>query len=63
MKTLKFYEKQVYGNTMIYPTVEIADYISMLTGKKTVDKTNLTALKRLGFEIIINKANFELTYF
>jgi hypothetical protein len=63
MQTLSFYEKAVYGQDLIYPVKEIAEHIKALTGKKTVDKYNLNALKSLGFEIEINKANFELIYY
>ena len=62
MKELKFFEKSVYGNTLIYPEPSIAGRIQRLVGRKTVDLDHLTALKELGFDILINKANFEATY-
>ena len=47
--------KSVYGNDLIY-VVEAwaAAYISTLTGKKTVTKHDIEALKGLGIEVIHN---------
>ena len=63
MKELRFYEKNVYGNTLIYPSKEMKENFTSLTGKQTASKTHLQALKNLGFEVIINKADFEVVYF
>ena len=60
---LRFYEKNVYGKTLIYPVKEIKENFASLTGRQTADKTILQSLKNLGFEVIINKANFEIVYF
>ena len=44
--------KSVYGNDLIY-VVEprAATYIRFLTGKKTVSKADITALRGLGIEV------------
>ena len=60
---LRFYEKNVYGKTLIYPAKEIKENFASLTGRQTADKTILQSLKNLGFEVIINKADFEVVYF
>lgn len=60
---LRFYKKSVYGNELVYPVPNIAKQFKMLTGKKTASDTQLKALKDLGFEIAINDANFNLTYY
>ena len=59
---LRFFEKNVYGNDLIYPTPEWAAIFQRLTGQKTAGPGHLESLKKLGFVIIINKANFEITY-
>lgn len=52
--TIKYYTKQVYGNTMFYVAdPHQADLISYLTGKKTVtlqDLINLQELTGIGIE-------------
>ena len=62
MQELKFYEKNVYGKTLIYPDTDIQDALERLTNRKTFTMYQLEALKLLGFEVVINKASFELVY-
>tara|TARA_R110000796_G_scaffold89253_1_gene192722 strand:- start:40 stop:231 length:192 start_codon:yes stop_codon:yes gene_type:complete len=62
MKELKFYEKNVYGKTLIYPTTDIQEALERLTNRKTFTMYQLEALKLLGFDVVINKASFELVY-
>lgn len=62
MKELKFYEKNVYGKTLIYPDTDIQDALERLTNRKTFTMYQLEALKQLGFDVVINKASFELVY-
>lgn len=59
MDTLRFYEKQVYGVNRIYPMPEIKDAVKALTGRETVDTHHLKALRTLGFQVVVNKPNFE----
>lgn len=58
---LKFYEKSVYGNLLIYPVAELQNTFTTLTGAKTAQMHHLRALKDLGFQVIINKADYEAT--
>jgi hypothetical protein len=62
MKELKFYEKNVYGKTLIYPDTDIQDALERLTNRKTFTMYQLEALKLLGFDVVINKASFEIIY-
>ena len=62
MQELKFYEKNVYGKTLIYPDTDIQDALERLTNRKTFTMYQLEALKLLGFDVVINKASFELVY-
>ena len=63
MKHLKFFTKNNYGQTAIYPTEEIAQQIQQLTGKKTVNELNLEALSQLGFEITVDNGNYSKTIY
>lgn len=63
MKRLKFFTKNNYGQTAIYPTAEIAKQVQQLTGKKTVNELNLQALSELGFEITIDNGNYSKTIY
>lgn len=60
---LRFYRKNVYGNTLTYPVKELAKQFQMLTGNKTASSTHLDALKAMGFDIVINTAEFETIYY
>jgi len=62
MKQLNFYEKSVYGKDLIYPRKDISIPFHKLTGNLTANRTQLNGLKQLGFEIVINKANYEIEY-
>ncbi len=59
----RFYEKSVYGNTLNYPENGKAEDFERLTGKKTATQSHFDSLSNLGFQVIINKANFEVTYY
>jgi hypothetical protein len=41
--------KTVYGNESIYITSEHKEQVSSLTGKKTISRDDIKALKALGF--------------
>jgi len=43
--------KQVYGNETIYPVNDVALIFTSLTGKKTLNPSDLTKITQLGFEI------------
>jgi hypothetical protein len=43
--------KQVYGNETIYPVNDVALIFASLTGKKTLNPSDLTKITQLGFEI------------
>jgi len=44
--------KQVYGNTLYYPTCERSILLSRLTGTKTFTREHLNVLQLLGYELI-----------
>lgn len=46
--------KQVYGNETIYPVNDVALILASLTGKKTLNSSDLTKIKSLGFSIEFN---------
>jgi hypothetical protein len=49
MKTINYYRKDVYGNTLLYVSDKFdAAAIRMLTGKKTIDAVDMSNLKHLG---------------
>lgn len=43
--------KSIYGRDTTYVVSPHAEHIAALTGKKTVDKSDLDALKALGFQV------------
>lgn len=48
--TIKYFTRSNWGNIHLYILDEsIAYSISILTGKKTIDKRDIEALKKLGF--------------
>lgn len=47
---IRFYRKQNYGNEQFY-ALDHADTISALTSRKTMLKTDMDALKELGFTL------------
>lgn len=50
---IEFYKKSVYGNDMLYIKDEaIANVVRSLTGKKTIDATDIEALKKLGVSFV-----------
>ena len=52
MKTINFYKKNVYGVEKFYIVDETqAKLVSTLTGKKTIDESDIGALKSLGLEV------------
>lgn len=51
MKTIQVTVKNVYGTEMVYPVCETAKIFTSLTGKKTFTDSDLTDIKRLGFNV------------
>jgi len=50
---IKYYIKGVYGREMMYIKDKvIAEYVSLLTGRKTITETDIEALTHLGFKLI-----------
>ena len=47
--------KNVYGRELIYPIDAAAETFARLTGKKTLDRSDLELIKQLGFEIKIKE--------
>jgi len=62
MQELKFYEKNVYGKTLIYPEQRAQAALERLTNRKTFTMYQLEALKLLGFDVVIHKADFGIIY-
>lgn len=49
MKVVEFYQKEVYGNTMLYiADPDIRRTLTRLTGKKTIDTGDIENLQTLG---------------
>lgn len=48
---IHLYKKNVYGNTLIYPTGNCAIHLCKLLGKKTLSITDINCLGALGHEI------------
>ena len=48
---IKVEKKSVYGNALVYVRSEHAEPIKKLTGKATIDKADIEALKVLGFAV------------
>ena len=46
---IKIETKSVYGNDLMYVVSEHAEAIQNLTGKKTIDASDIKQLKTLGF--------------
>ena len=40
-----------YGTEMIYPVGEAAQYVQNLTGKKTINQSDIAALRALGLTV------------
>lgn len=59
--TLKYYSKEIYGQTMLYlATAADRNMWQRLTGKKTIttlDMTSLTALTGVRFERVFEREN------
>lgn len=53
MKQLHITAKQVYGNTLLYPACREAEIFCEIARKRTLDITDLTNIKKLGFEVKI----------
>jgi len=47
----EFYEKSVYGRTLIYPAKNIEKVVERLIGKKTLDMEQLNCLSALGVKV------------
>ena len=56
--TITVAKKSVYGNDLLYVISEHKDSICQLTGKKTVDESDIKALRGLGFEVQVLSINF-----
>jgi hypothetical protein len=44
-------QRNVYGNTLIYPICEKAKVFAELTGHKTLSLGNLKSIKNLGYKV------------
>lgn len=53
MKEIRYYKKNVYGNEHIYiKDIDIADLVQGLTGKKTINISDMQILQALGFTMV-----------
>ena len=48
---VEVYEKNVYGNTLIYPANDAANRFARIAGKRTLSKEHIQQIKLLGFEV------------
>lgn len=53
-KNIKIEARNVYGNQTLYVVSEHAEAIKQLTGKRTIDKSDIRALESLGFMVTMN---------
>jgi hypothetical protein len=53
-KTITVIEKNVYGNTLIYPLCETAKKFAELIGKKTFSQLDLSRIQGLGYLVLNN---------
>lgn len=51
--TIKLLAKTVYGNDLLYPNNKAAEVVTTLLGRKTIRKTDVILLKRLGHDVEI----------
>ena len=52
---LRFYEKTIYGRIMIYPDTGIMQAMKTITGKLTIDESQIRALAALGLDVTIDR--------
>lgn len=50
-QTITFFEKSVYGKTLIYPKCDKANIFAGLTGTKTFTVGQLNLIKGLGYNV------------
>jgi hypothetical protein len=53
--TITLKEKSVYGRTLIYPACAQSEKLALLIGRQTLNNSELTIIKELGFEINLIK--------
>ena len=59
---IKIETKSVYGNDLVYIVSEHAEAIQNLTGKKTIDASDMKQLRTLGFTLEwMTREDVELT--
>ena len=51
--------KSVYGNELIYPISDNAKLFAILTRKKTLTKQALATIKKLGYEVEVQKPELD----
>ena len=54
-RTITVALKDVYGNTTIYPVCDTAHTFAALTGTKTLTRSALEHIKRLGYTVHIEQ--------
>jgi hypothetical protein len=52
--------KSVYGRTMFYPACPITEIIASVAKTKTLSDSDLSAIRRLGYEILVNQPEVKL---
>ena len=50
-QTIRFYQKDVYGNPLLYP-VDFPVEIYEITGKKTLTERVIRSMERMGFVFV-----------
>ena len=58
MGTVEVFEKEVYGNALVYPANETAHLLAKLARVKTFSDTQLSTIRALGYQVtlVVNSA-------
>jgi len=51
--------KNIYGNDLIYPACDKAEYLTMLAGTKTFTPHQIQIIKALGYKVLVQRAEQE----
>lgn len=51
MPSLRFFQRRVYGKTLVYPSPDCATVVFALTGSRTLSNIQLNALSQLGLTV------------
>lgn len=52
--------RTIYGREMVYPACPVTEIIASIAKTKTLSDNDLSAIRKLGYEIKIVERNYEL---